>query len=182
MVIAWSGFRGGTSLATALAIPMTQVNGSHLPGRDLIITVTFGVILTTLLLQGLTLPAVLRWARLPDDLTETTREQLHAERAATEAGLAALPATATRLGIPPSVTDSVRTDQEEHLHGLTDTTAEPTTHAHYHRLRAALVHHKRAAIIHLHDTRTIDDIVLRRVQAKLDAEEIHLTAPPNAEN
>ncbi len=49
---AWAGFRGGVSLAAALAVPATVVDGSRFPGRDLIVLVTFGVILVTLLLQG----------------------------------------------------------------------------------------------------------------------------------
>ena len=183
-LLAWSGFRGGTSLAAALAVPMTLVNGTRFPERDLIIVITFGVVLVTLLVQGLTLPAVLRWARLPDDGAEAAREQLHAERSAAEAGLAALPATATRLGIPPSVADRVRTDHEVHLHSLDNldnAVPGPNRHDDYHRLRAALLHHKRAAIIHLRDTRRIDDIVLRRVQARLDAEEMQLSPPPAIE-
>lgn len=93
---AWAGFRGGVSLAAALAVPATVVDGSRFPGRDLIVLVTFGVILVTLLLQGLTLPAVLRWARLPDDGAEAVEQQL-ADRTATQAGLAALPDVALAL-------------------------------------------------------------------------------------
>jgi Sodium/hydrogen exchanger family len=63
--LAWAGFRGGVSLAAALAVPSTLVGGGRFPGRDLLIVITFGVILVTLLVQGLTLPAVLRWASMP---------------------------------------------------------------------------------------------------------------------
>src|SRR3979411_1882152 len=93
-------------------------------------------------------------------------------------------ATATRLGIPPSVADRVRTDHEVHLHSLDNldnAVPGPNRHDDYHRLRAALLHHKRAAIIHLRDTRRIDDIVLRQVQARLDAEEMQLSPPPAIE-
>jgi NhaP-type Na+/H+ or K+/H+ antiporter len=65
-----AGFRGGVSLAAALAVPVTVVDGSRFPGRDLIVLVTFGVILVTLLAQGLTLP---RCCAGPDCLTTVPR-------------------------------------------------------------------------------------------------------------
>lgn len=185
---AWAGFRGGISLAAALAVPLTLVDGSPFPGRDLIIVVTFGVILVTLVVQGLTLPAVLRWARLPEDGAEADEEQL-AQRVATEAGLAALPSVAERLGVPQVVADRVHADYEAHLHTLA--TSDPGTDTEddgssaedeaYGRLRAALLADKRAAVVRLRDERRIDDIVLRRVQARLDAEEVRLSAPVDEE-
>jgi monovalent cation/hydrogen antiporter len=182
--IAWSGFRGAVSLAAALAVPVTTTAGTPFPGRDLIIIATFGVILVTLLLQGLTLPAVLRWARLPDDHDELAEQHL-ADRTTTEAALAALPALAARLQITDEVTDRVRADYEERLADLTDSTedtgsGEPdstggrSTREQYRELRHALLADKRAALIGLRDARLIDDIVLRRVQSRLDAEEMRL--------
>jgi monovalent cation/hydrogen antiporter len=173
----WAGFRGGVSLAAALAVPLS------VPGRDLVVIITFGVILVTLLVQGLTLPAVLRWARLPDDGAEA-REQALAERAAAEAGLAALPDVADRLGVAPAVAERVRVDYEEHIHTLVAppsahedpaVAAERADHQDYERLRLALLADKRRALLRLRDAREIDDIVLRRVQAQLDAEEVRLT-------
>ncbi len=180
---AWAGFRGGVSLAAALAVPATVVDGSRFPGRDLIVLVTFGVILVTLLLQGLTLPAVLRWARLPDDGTEAVEQQL-ADRTATQAGLAALPDVAARLEISPAVAARVRAEYEEHLRNLADPADHDAEddigradHDDYERLRATLLAHKRVAVVRLRDAGGgIDDIVLRRVQARLDAEEARLAA------
>jgi monovalent cation/hydrogen antiporter len=176
---AWAGFRGGVSLAAALAVPL------EVPGRDLIVVITFGVILVTLLVQGLTQPAVLRWARLPDDGGEE-RELALARRTATEAALAALPDVAERLRVAPAATERVRADFEEHLHVLTDpgaddpdpeVAAERNAHDDYLRLRAALLTDKRAAVVRLRDAREIDDIVLRRLQSQLDAEEVRLLGP-----
>lgn len=183
--VAWAGFRGGVSLAAALAVPVSLVDGSPFPDRDLIVIVTFGVILVTLLAQGLTLPRVLRWGRLPDDGGEVAEEEHLAQRTATEAGIAALPAVAARLDIPPAVADRVRADYEEHLETLTEATPEQPAedddrraeHEAYGRLRAELLTHKRAAVVGLRDAGRIDDIVLRRVQARLDIEEVRLAAP-----
>jgi len=59
--LSWAGFRGAVSLAAALALPEETAAGDPLPGRDLVIAVTFVVILFTLVVQGLTLPAIVRW-------------------------------------------------------------------------------------------------------------------------
>src|SRR5262249_28522877 len=58
-VIGWSGMRGAVSLAAALAIPLTTDAGGPFPDRDLILFLTFVVIFTTLVLQGLSLPWVI---------------------------------------------------------------------------------------------------------------------------
>ena len=60
VVVAWSGLRGAVSLATALALPRETDAGAALPGRDLIVFVTFAVVLVTVVGQGLTLPALIR--------------------------------------------------------------------------------------------------------------------------
>jgi Na+/H+ antiporter len=176
---AWAGFRGGVSLAAALAVPVAVED------RDLVIVITFGVILATLLVQGLTLPAVLRWAQLPQDDAEAQEQRL-AEITATQAGLAALPAVAAGLAVSESIERRVRAEYEERLHALDDHTdgdladhdvdAERGERTAHKRLHAALLADKRAAVVRLRDARRIDDIVLRRVQARLDAEEVRLAA------
>jgi NhaP-type Na+/H+ or K+/H+ antiporter len=184
--VAWSGFRGGISLAAALAVP------TEVAGRDLIVVATFGVILTTLLVHGLTLPAVLRWARLPAD-HDVHEERRTAHRAAIEAALAALPGTAERLHVPAHVLDRVRDDFEGRLADLdnaidddSDSPPEGTPAARsdwdaYRQLRAALIPPKRQAIVRLRDAHVIDDIVLRGLEAQLDAEELRLSAPADPE-
>ena len=82
-ILGWSGMRGSVSLAAALALP------PDFPARDEVLLITFVVILATLVFQGLTLPAVIRWARVSDDGAEE-REELLARRRATEAALARL--------------------------------------------------------------------------------------------
>ena len=59
--------RGAVSLAAALAVPLTTDDGVPFPGRDLILFLTFAVILVTLVGQGLTLPLVIRKLGLEDD-------------------------------------------------------------------------------------------------------------------
>ncbi|MBW0254510.1 Na+/H+ antiporter [Cellulomonas sp. PS-H5] len=176
---AWAGFRGAVSLAAALGVPETTGDGAPFPGRDVIIFVTGGVILATLLIQGLTLPAVVRWARLPvDDGVDSERH--HAEKVATRAALDALPVEAERLGLTGKVVAKLEAEYRMHAEALAEAGDGPADdgrprEADFDALRLAVLAHKRAAVVRLRDERTIDDIVLREVQAQLDAEEVRLT-------
>src|ERR1700731_106621 len=81
-LLAFVGVRGVVSLGAALAIPLTTAAGAPFPRRDLILFVTFGVIVVTLIGQGLMLPAVVRWLALPHDAEDERRREQDAEIAA----------------------------------------------------------------------------------------------------
>ena len=66
-LLGWSGMRGVLSLATALAVPQTIASGAPFPGRATILFYAFCIIIVTLVLQGLPMPAVIRWLRIPRD-------------------------------------------------------------------------------------------------------------------
>jgi monovalent cation/hydrogen antiporter len=74
-VASWTGLRGGVSLAAALAVPLTISSGAPFPHRALIIFLTFAVILATLIIQGLTLPHLIRWLHITAESPER-EEQL----------------------------------------------------------------------------------------------------------
>ncbi|TDE15649.1 Na+/H+ antiporter [Dyadobacter psychrotolerans] len=76
MLLGWTGMRGVVSLAAALAIPITLDNGAPFPQRNLILFITFIVILLTLLVQGLTLPIFIRRTRLFEGVIEEESEEL----------------------------------------------------------------------------------------------------------
>lgn len=78
-VLGWTGMRGVVSLAAALSIPVKLADGSPFPQRDLILFITFIVILVTLLLQGLTLPYVIKKIGLPDFDHPITEEEAESE-------------------------------------------------------------------------------------------------------
>jgi CPA1 family monovalent cation:H+ antiporter len=86
LIIAWSGMRGAVSLAVALAIPLTIDDGSEFPLRDLVIFLTFAVIFVTLVLQGLSLPYVIRSLHV-DDGGAGADEEIRARLMATKAAL-----------------------------------------------------------------------------------------------
>ncbi|HWB91033.1 MAG TPA: Na+/H+ antiporter, partial [Puia sp.] len=75
LIVGWAGMRGVVSLAAALSIPFTIPGGADFPQRDLIIFITFMVIVLTLLVQGLTLPALIRWLKIKDSDHEVSPEE-----------------------------------------------------------------------------------------------------------
>jgi Na+/H+ antiporter len=191
VVTSIAGFRGAVSLAVALSVPTALDSGAPFPDRDTIVFVTSGVIVTTLIVQGLLLPAVVRWARLPRD-TSVEEERLLAETTATEEALKALPEIAEELGTAPAVAERMRQEYETHLlvvragGGETDTGASDEAdalrhHQHYTALRLALLDRKRATLLRLRDDHEIDDTVLRQVQRHLDIEEVRLSRREAAE-
>jgi CPA1 family monovalent cation:H+ antiporter len=181
-----AGFRGAVSLAAALAVPQTVVSGGPFPARHMIIFVTAGVIVVTLVVQGLLLPGVVRWARLPRD-THIVQERHLAETVAAEQALSAMPQLAAGLSTQPDVLDRIRHEYEEHLlvlhanHAGANDDPASRHDRHYTALRLALLAHKRNTIIRLRDEHRIDDTVLRQVQASLDTEEVHLTRHETAD-
>jgi CPA1 family monovalent cation:H+ antiporter len=87
LVMAWSGMRGAVSLAVALALPLTTDAGDGFPQRDLIVFLTFAVIFFTLVVQGLSLPPLIRRLGVSDggvDADEEIRARLVATKAAIE--------------------------------------------------------------------------------------------------
>src|SRR6202171_6175491 len=66
-IVAWTGMCGVVSLAAALAVPLTLSDGKPFPARDSIVLITLCVILATLVLQGLSLPALIHRLGLVDD-------------------------------------------------------------------------------------------------------------------
>jgi CPA1 family monovalent cation:H+ antiporter len=173
VVIAWAGIRGAVSLAAALALP------SNLPGRDLIVFLTFGVILVTLVGQGLTLPLLLRALRIPDD-GGAEREDAKARIKAAQAALDRLEELA--------VEDWVRDDTAERMRGQyrfrtnrfraryegVDDEGVEERSTDYQRLRRELLDAERQAVIGLRNEGMITEEVMQRVQRDIDLEDSRL--------
>jgi Na+/H+ antiporter len=175
-----SGFRGAVSLAAALAVPQALDSGAGFPDRDVIVFVTFGVIVVTLVVQSLVLPGVVRWAHLPED-GRAAQERHLADTVAAESALAALPQVAAELNIDAHIVERLRHEYDKHLKILRADGADPEEEPalrydrQYTALRLALLARKRATVVRLRDERQIDDAVLRQVQARLDIEEVRLS-------
>ena len=170
-IVAWTGMRGVVSLAAALALPLTLTNGTPFPGRDLILFLTFCVILATLVGQGLSLPPLIRWLQVADDHSHE-REERHARLQANHAALTRLNELATTA--EPIAIDRLRGEYEDRIRQLEvcapeDGDHQPNLHtSEYHQLlREALIVERRA-IIRLRNEQVINDAVLRRIQKDLD--------------
>jgi len=182
----WAGFRGAVSLAAALAVPLTTHSGARFPDRSLIVFVVCVVILVTVLVQGSTLPDVVRWARMPEDSSHADELQL-ARCRGSQAALEALPVVAGEIGIGDDLLRRLKKEYEEHAAlveagGDAEGSSEVADRNELlRRVRLGVLEHKRRAIIELRDQNRIDDIVLRELQAVMDLEEVRLLDPADTE-
>jgi monovalent cation/hydrogen antiporter len=178
-VVAWMGMRGAVSLAAALALPLETDAGAPFPGRELIIFLAFAVILGTLVLQGLTLPALIERLGLEDDGLETKED--------TKARIKAADAAIQRLEELVDE-DWVREDTAERMRGLynfrrsrfaarfdgEDDGAIEQRSMDYQRLRRELLEAERAEIVSLRRQGRISDDVMRAIERDLDLEDQRL--------
>jgi len=178
-VVSWAGMRGAVSLAAALAVPLTTNAGREFPQRDLIVFLTFCVILGTLVVQGLTLPVVIRALGIEADHLDE-KEHAKARIKAADAALARLDELEAE--------DWVREDTAERLRGLygfrrnrflsrfdeNDDGAIEEQSLNYQRLRRELFDAEREAIVDLRRRGVIDDEVERRLYRDLDLEDARL--------
>jgi len=171
IVLGWAGMRGAVSLAAALSLPI------GFPERDLLLFLTFVVILVTLVGQGLTLPALLRRVGLTDDGEEEV-ERMAARTAANDAALRTLDRALLRWPdhrpLIGNLAERFR-HRAEHLNERDD----PESDTEMERLEHLTIMHtvlaaQREAIIGLRDDGVINDEVLREVERELDLEELRL--------
>jgi Na+/H+ antiporter len=182
LVSGWAGFRGAVSLAAAIAVPLTTNSGAPFPDRSLIIFVVTFVILTTVVVQGSTLPAVVRWARIPEDVAHADELRL-ARCHGAQAALDALPLVAAEFGVSDDLENRLQSEYRQHAalvrlgdDGSTPTDAEVKSDL-IRQVRLGVLEHKRRAITELRDQRRIDDIVLLELQESMDLEEARLLGP-----
>ena len=179
-VIGWAGMRGVVSLAAAFALPVASF-----PQRDLVLFLTFTVVIGTLLVQGLSFPWLIRKLGVTSD-QEVYKDNLSeaaAQQAAASAALARLDEL-TKDGVIEThaeVIDRLRDNAErramgawERLGGGVGPEGEETPSALYRRLRRAMLDAERSVLVRMRDERRIDDEVLRRVTRELDYEEATL--------
>jgi len=174
--LAFVGVRGVVSLAAALAVPLTTEIGSPFPYRNLILFITFGVIVVTLIGQGLLLPGVVRWLGLGSHAAAEREREYTAEFAAR---LAALKMAQSRLeelaadrGISPEVVAILRARHDYRAVRLADpasSESDPALAAA--ELRSELIAAEREYIFQLLRDGQITDEARRRIERELDLEE-----------
>jgi CPA1 family monovalent cation:H+ antiporter len=175
-LVGWAGIRGSVTMAAALSIPLLTASGARFPGRDLIILLAASVIVVTLLINGLTLPFVIRALNIRGDgIAE--REERAARIATAQAAVDALRQLLPTLDRAEETTyaqtlidryqshlhrHSANADRRRHLDSL---------HESQRRIWLAAVDAERAELMQLRDADEINDEVLRVLQADIDVEE-----------
>lgn len=180
-LIAWSGMRGVVSLASALAVPLTLANGSAFPHRDLLLFITFVVILFTLVFQGLSLSPIIRWLDIKEEANEEAEHEV-----------------VIRLRLAEAVLNHLQTNYADELNGIDAYTrikdryermaeianrrllkeekevATPHFLPKYRRMLLELVAIRRNELYKLRSEKHYSDELLRTKEHELDLEEARL--------
>ncbi|WP_131740193.1 Na+/H+ antiporter [Actinomadura roseirufa] len=183
VVVSWAGMRGVVSLAAAFAVPFVTSGGDPFPGRDLVLFLTFTTVLGTLLVQGLTFPALIRVLGVGSE-RERYKDivaEAGAQHAAANAALERLEELTADEDLDEEVVERLRRLAEhrqlqawERLGGGTGPEGAEVPTATYRRLRREMLAAEREVFVRMRDERRIDDEVLDRVLHELDLEEVAL--------
>jgi CPA1 family monovalent cation:H+ antiporter len=178
-VVGWTGMRGVVALAAAIGLPAAVGDGSPFPRRDLIVFITFAVIVITLVAQGLSLPPLIRMLGLakaagPDCeevearriVLQTALEHVQDARAKDD------PATA---GVYDDVAQHYRERIEALAARLDGGRGEPPRKEKYDELTRELLQVERDAAVRLRNEGRIGDEVLRQLEHDIDLREARLT-------
>jgi CPA1 family monovalent cation:H+ antiporter len=173
-VVAWSGLRGAVSLAAALALP------ADFPERNLILLITFVVILVTLVGQGLTLPAIVRRAGW-DGIELDGDEMTVARGAAYQAGLDEVARAREAWGSHGELFDRLEADLRDRTQHLATEDADESAERRQERVEheeilVGVIRAQRTAVIALRNDGTINDQTLRLIEKELDLEELRMEA------
>ena len=174
-IVAWAGMRGVVSLAAALALP------ADFPQRELLLYLTFAVIVATLIGQGLTLPWVVRHLGVADFGDTQDHEEAHARLAAAEAARLRLDELEVEYPDHLPLIDQLRAafdHESSHVwqhreEGPNPAEAELIDHR---AIRSAVLLAEREAVIRLRDDGEINDDTLRRIEQDLDLEALRTGA------
>jgi monovalent cation/hydrogen antiporter len=177
--LAFTGVRGIVSLAAALAIPFATASGQPFPERDLILFLTFSVILVTLVGQGLLLPTVIRALGLAHaghrERHDDRIEELQARQQAIEAVIARLEQLATERELADEIVAPLRLRHRERLRQVknqadSDGGRRKSTHL-QDEIELSLIEIERQQINELFRSGKLKDEARRRIERQLDLRE-----------
>ncbi len=181
-VLAFTGVRGIVSLAAALAIPFVTADGQPFPNRDLILFLTYSVILVTLVGQGLTLPLVIRWLGLAHagrrERHSDRAEEFGARRQAIEAASEQLDQLVSAHEVPQDIIAPMRANHSERLKRAKHRSDGDGGHKKLIELSDGvefqLIETERNFINELYRKGQLKDEARRRIERDLDLREAHL--------
>jgi monovalent cation/hydrogen antiporter len=180
--LAFVGVRGVVSLAAALAIPLTTQSGTLFPYRDLILFVAFGVIIVTLVVQGLLLPSLVRGLGLASHAAAEHESEHKAELTARAEALRVAQSRLEQLAaegdISPEVLAFFRMRHDYRAAQVSDPTSNDLdTALAAAALRSELIAVEREYIYRLSQNGQITDEARRRIERELDLEEVSIGNP-----
>ena len=180
VIIGWCGMRGIVSLAAALALPLTLPGGAPFPHRDLIVFLTFVVIVATLVGQGLTLIPLIRRLGV-GSAWSLHDEQLRVRGAMSTAALTAIDEVIAREGAPAQWAQALKAEMADHI-DLAASEGEALTPRMelVNRLRHAAIAAERRELIRLWRENEIGDEVMHHLMEMLDYEQARLPANTTA--
>jgi CPA1 family monovalent cation:H+ antiporter len=177
LFVGWTGMRGVIALAAAIALPQVMLDGSPFPQRNLIVFLAFCVILVTLVLQGLTLPWVVRVLGIAEKTGPNVEEE-RARREVLEAALTYMEEARRNDGSDSDeIYDDLMGHYQQKLFSLTQAGEEepigyrPEDHKQYFRISRQVLSAEREALARLRDEGRISDAVLRNLEYELDLRE-----------
>jgi monovalent cation/hydrogen antiporter len=178
VLMAWTGMRGGDSLAGALAIPFALPNGEPFPGRDLILLLTFCVIFGTLVLQGVTIPPLIKKLGIVDDHVADKEERM-ARLKANEAALARLEAIEPSNRVRPETVERLKSEYVDRIRQLRkegphDESAPRLLAPDFEELARETLRTERETVINLRNDQAISEQAFRRIQRDIDLAEARL--------
>ena len=179
LIVGWSGMRGAVSLAAALALPLETASGRAFPQRSLIVFLTFAVIFATLVLQGLTLPTLIRRLQVRADGGDE-EEELRARLGATDAALERLEELAVESWTRDDTVERLRGYYDYRRRRLSARAGEGQDDGYedrslaYQRLVRELLEAQRRAIVRLRNEGVINNEVMHRIERDLDLEDSRL--------
>ena len=175
IVASWSGLRGAVSLAAALAIPATLAGGGPFPFRDLIIFLTFTVIVVTLIGGGVTLPSLIRFLKLSEERDEEAEDLRRALAGVSAAALARVDVLEKegRLNHDNAAALRKRFERKKRLAEHREDPSEIEEQIQNDAEREVILA-ERQALITMRRNGEIDNAVQRLVQSRLDIAEEHI--------
>ena len=181
-VLGWSGMRGAVSLAAALAVPLTTDAGAAFPERDMILFLTLSTIAITLIVQGLSLPMLIRRLGVEDRRPSTQRRAM-ARFDTVQAALAHVSNLSFESGMSAGVIERARglyTSRARQLAGECQVGVEVEEHDDeaWQNLRRELIAVERQELLRLRDEGRIPNRVVLEVERDLDIEESRLDSRP----
>ena len=182
-LIAFTGIRGIVSLAAALAIPLATASGEPFPHRDLILFLTFCVIVVTLIGQGLLLPSVIRWLGLTElgrrERLGDAAEELASRRRTIDAVLRRLDVLEIERGLPAQIVEPLRAHHQDRLLQLGYKTGAAERDQELARLsdelERQLIDAEREHLYELLCDGRLKDDARRRIESELDLRDALLT-------